>query len=236
MTLFKLLISLIVCLIANQAHSETIKTDQLEHQNNVRASFKLFSETKRKNFSYTITKYENEEGDVTSSLETYSPAESIAQSWSLIELNGEIPTTAQVNKYLKNKSKKKDKSKNNQSISISQLVDIDTLQILNENNEFIKSSFKVGYSRFGEDAKKKLEGILTFDKNNQFVQNIEIINNDNFSPMFSADINKLKLTLSFIKIKNAILPLSTKMRLVGSMAMFIEIDEISTVDYSNYTL
>jgi len=236
MTLFKLLISLIFCLITNQAHSETIKTDLIEHQNNVRASFELFSQTKRKNFSYTITKYENEEGDETSSLEKYSPAASIPQSWSLIKLNGAIPTKEQVNKYLKNKSKKKDKSKNNQTISISQLVDIDSLHILSEDDELIKSSFKVGYSRFGEDAKKKLEGILTFDKNNHFVQNIEIINNDNFSPMFSADINKLKLTLSFIKIKNAILPLSTTMRLVGSMAMFIEIDEISTVDYSNYIL
>jgi hypothetical protein len=236
MTLFKLLISLIVCLIANQAHSETIKTDLLEHQNNVRTSFELFSKTNRKKFSYTITKYENEEGDVTSSLETYSPAATIPRSWSLIELNGEIPTKKQVNNYLNNKSKKKDKSKNNQSISISQLVDIDTLHILNEDNEFIKSSFKVGYSRFGEDAKEKLEGILTYDKKNRFVKNLEIINNDNFSPMFSADINKLKLTLNFIKIKNAILPLSTTMRLVGSMAMFIEIDEISTVDYSNYSL
>jgi len=236
MTLLKLLISLIVCVIANQAHSETIKTDLLEHQNNVRASFELFSQTNRKDFSFTITKYENEEGDETSSLEKYSPAEDISQSWSLIELNGETPTKKQVNTYLKNKSKKKDKSKNNQSISISQLVDIDTLHILSEDNEFIKSAFKVGYSRFGEDAKKKLEGILTFDKKNRFVKNLEIINNDNFSPMFSADINKLKLTLSFIKIKNAILPLGTTMRLVGSMAMFIEIDEISTVDYSNYSL
>lgn len=236
MTLFKLLISLIVCLIANQAHSETIKTDQLEHQNNVRASFKLFSETQRKKFSYTISKYENEEGDVTSSLETYSPAASIAQSWSLIELNGKTPTKAQLNQYLKNKSKKKNKSKNNQSISISQLVDIDTLQILTEDNEFIKSSFKVGYSRFGEDAKSKLDGILIFDKNNHFVKSLEIINNDNFSPMFSADINILKLTFNFIKIKGAILPLNHTMRLIGSMAMFIEIDEISKVYYSDYVL
>lgn len=236
MTFFKLLISLIVCLIANQVHSETNKTDLLEYQNNVRASFESFSKTNRKNFYFTISKYENEEGDETSSIENYSPAENIAQSWSLIELNGNTPTKAQIKKYLKNKSNKNDKSKNNQSISISQLVDIDTLKILTEDNELIKSSFKVGYSRFGEDATSKLDGILIFDKKNHFVKSLEIINNENFSPMFSADIDELKLTFKFIKIKDAILPLNHTMRLIGSMAMFIEIDEISTVDYSNYTL
>jgi len=236
MTLFKIFISLIFYFFVNQAYCETIKTELIKHQNDVKASFDKLSKTNRKFFSYTITKYENEEGDETSSIENHSPSSNDVQSWSLIEFNGKRPSEKQIKTYIENKSKKVKKKKNNQTISISQLVDVNTLKILTEDSNVIKSSFMVGYTKFGEDAKKKLEGILTFDKKNHYVKSIEITNKENFSPMFSVDISQLKLTLSFIKIKDAILPRGNTMRLIGSMAMFVEIDEISTVDYSNYTL
>jgi len=193
--------------------------------------------TPHKEWSVRIEHFENEEGDITSSVEQYTPHADIEKKWTLVSINGEQPTKKQIKAFTKKKLKRAENKKDDKSISLSlnSLIQQETLQLLESNEQHLKVGFQVQHiKRLGDDAIGKLEGFISYDRNNAFIEQIEIVNNAEFSPIFSANISDLKLTFNFVKIDNAILPKQQEMMMKGSFAYFTEIDEISTVTYSGY--
>lgn len=220
---------------ANAADSNQSIEQELLQQKIEQAIVK-FEQTPREFWAYQKSSYENEEGDVSSSIERFTPNKALDKRWTLLQINGDKPSQKQLKKYLKNKEKLANNKKEgkNYSIQLRELINQDSLKFHSENTSHIKMGFDVYVSHLGEDAKGKLDGILSYHKQDDFIEDITITNNAKFSPMLSASITDLSMTLSFVQINNAVLPSEQALDMKGTFAYFVEIDEVSTDTISNY--
>lgn len=193
-----------------------------------------FEQTPRNDWAYKVTRYENEEGDITSSIETYSPHNDELKRWSLLMKNGEQPTKRQIRVFREDKLEQVGKKTKQMSMKLRQLIDTEKLQLVAESAAMIKASFPVKIPKLGDDATEKLVGTLTYNKQDKFIERIEIANTQSFSPMFSAKITDFTLTMTFLKIEEAILPLENQLSMQGTFAIFTTIEEESLDTFSDY--
>lgn len=193
-----------------------------------------FEQTDRTRWSYQVSRYENEEGDITRSVEQYHPSKNVSEEWSLISLNGNQPTQKQIQKFVDKKQKNAtDKENKSLSLLLKEIIQVETVKFESENDDYLTASFNVDLSRL-VNASEKLIGSLTFNKEHQFIESIEITNLAAFSPMFSAKITDFKLSFSFLKIDDAILAHEQRLNMQGTFAFFTEILEESKDVFSNY--
>lgn len=207
------------------------QTEQNPLKNHISQAITRFEQTPLEDWSYLISRYENEEGDISSSTEQFMPNSAGNKQWSLLKINGNQPTEKQIQKFVDNKS---NKDNNGIALKLRELIQLDSLQLLSESDKLLQATFNVHLSKLGDKASRQLQGTLTFNKTLQFIEQLEIVNLAPFSPVFSAKIIDFKLTLSFFKIDDAILPHQQILTMKGSFAFFTEIDEVSTDTYSNY--
>jgi hypothetical protein len=195
-----------------------------------------FEQTNRKQWGFQVDRFENEEGDITSSLEQFTPWHAVNNQWSLMRINGNEPTIKQQNKFLKSKRKRTNKKQGDKSYSVKfrEIINLASLRYQNETTTHIEMGFQVTLSQFGGSTKGKLDGLLSYNKQDGFIETIIITNNTEFSPMFSAVINELRLTFSFIKIDDAVLFREHTLQMKGTFAYFVEIDEVSKDTYFDY--
>ncbi len=193
-----------------------------------------FENTKKERWSYKISRYENEEGDISSSIEHHLPL--AGEPWLLSQINGQLPTKKQIKKFTKNKqaqSKTKNKGGNTQ-LPLRQLINQESLSLVSNDEHHIVMAFNVHIKKLGKDAIGKLQGKLVYQKDKQFIEKITIWNNADFSPMFTANITDLALTFTFLHIDGAILAKENEMKMKGSFAYFTDINETSIDSFSDY--
>lgn len=220
---------------AQQADKQDLQKNALQQQ--IDHAISQFENTPRKQWAYQVKNYENEEGEISSSLESYDPSRTSGKPWLLLSINGETPNKKQIKKFDKRKKQASEAAeKEEQSIRfrLRDLIVIDSLQLVSQNNYSLQASFNVELERLGSSASKKLKGVLTYDKDNEYIEKIEINNTDSFSPIFSADIKEFTLTMNFDKLNGAVLPEKYEMNMKGSFAFFTEIDEVSQSTFSDY--
>lgn len=193
-----------------------------------------YEQTSRQDWSYRISRYENEEGDISSSIELFDPAKDRNNPWTLLSVNGQLPSIKQQQKFAKNKQQVDDAEQRNFSLKLRDIIQIDSLQLISEEQTTLQASFNVFLSQLGEEATENLRGLLIFDKAQQFIETIEITNTGVFSPVFGAQISEFKLTFRFIKIDTAILPKQHELVMKGSFAFFTKIEETSSDIFTDY--
>jgi hypothetical protein len=233
---FWFLLTCFTCPASLQA-LENSSSDNSSLKQKVSQAIEKFEQTTHENWAYQIERYENEEGDISSSIEKHSPLDGEHQPWTLIRINGKKPTKKQATQFT---DKKIEQTKNlqkgaNYSIKLREIINKDSLELASENNTHMDMSFNVRLPKMGKDSVGKLKGNLSYNKEHEFIEKITIVNKAEFSPLFSANITDLLLTFSFIQINNSVLPHRQDMELKGTFAYFTEIDEVSTDTYSNYT-
>ncbi|WDD97872.1 hypothetical protein [Thalassomonas actiniarum] len=223
------------CVINVHAAEKPITAPTVIEQKVIQA-IKDIADAPRKEWAVQISHFENEEGDITSSIEAYTPNEDRSKQWTLLRINDQIPSKKQLKKFARKKQQDADNKAKGQSYSINlkTLIKQESLQLLNENSSHARLGFQVHMEKLGDDAEGKLAGSLSYSKQHQYIETITIVNNAEFSPMFSATISELMLSLHFIKLNEAVLPQQIEMRMKGSFAYFTEIDEVSTTTYSDY--
>lgn len=201
----------------------------------VSAAIFAFEATSRKDWAFDVSRYEDEEGDITRSEERFQPNKDVTKQWTLLKLNGEAPSVKQAKKFQKNKAEQlTKKSSGSINIKLRDMIPINTLSLVFEDDVKAIADFNVYLERLGEKASKQLTGQLTYDKQGQFIANIVITNTAPFSPVFSAKITEFEMDIRFQKITQAILPLKNSLTMKGRFAVFSQIDETSTDTYSNY--
>ena len=197
-----------------------------------------FENTNKTLWSYKISRYEDEEGDITSSIEQHSPKEN--EPWSLKKINGQAPTKKQIKKFVKKKQEqsstdeKEDSQAENIQLTLRKLINLESLSIVSTDEQHIVMAFDVHIKKLGKDAMGKLKGKLVYQKHKQFIEKIIIWNNTEFSPMFTANITDLVLTFTFVHIDGAVLVKENQMKMKGSFAYFTEINETSLDSFSEY--
>lgn len=216
------------------AQQDSKNTEQLKAQ--VKNAINHIMVTPREQWSVNVVNYENEEGDITSSIEHYTADAVTKNKWQLLRINGNTPTQMQQQEYLEEKQKHAEKKStgNNHSINLNKLIKADSLQLTADLPSHAEFAFQVTMKKLGEDAAGKLSGVLSYNKHHEFIEKITITNNAEFSPMFSANITDIELTFEFIKINDAVLPMQQGLNMKGTFAFFTEIDEVSTTTFSNY--
>ena len=220
----------------NALTNDLDRSELKQYKELIQNSIKQFEDTRRENWAFKVSRYENEEGDITSSLEAYKPNNDLSKRWALIEINGQQPTKKQIKKYIKTKQKASKNDKDDDySVRFREIINIDSLSLYGQSDTHLEMTFDVHLKKLGEDAKGKLDGMLTFHKNKQFIDSITVVNNSEFSPLFSASISDFNLTFKFVKIKNAILPLENTLDMKGSFAFFTDIEETSIDRFSDYS-
>lgn len=192
-----------------------------------------FEQTDRKHWGFTVNRFENEEGDITESIEQFTPNTDINKRWLLVSANGEKATKKQQDKFLKTK-REQAKGSNSYTVKLREIINLSTLALKSETSSHIQISFQVTLSQFGDETKGKLDGLLYYNKQGAFIETITITNNAEFSPMFSATISDLLLTFNFAQIDDAILFREHALEMKGTFAYFVEIDEVSKDTYFDY--
>ena len=194
-----------------------------------------FEQTPREHWRYQISRYENEEGDITSSIEQHDPSLALGKKWTLLSHNGNEPTEKQAQKFVKSKLEEAThKSGHNYSIKLREIIQLDSVQFEYQDQNILQASFAVDLSKLGDEANETLRGTLTFNKQLEFIETLEITNSRAFSPVFSANITDFQLTFTFYKIDDAILPHQQKLNMQGSFAFFTQIHEESIDTFSYY--
>ncbi|MDP2561919.1 hypothetical protein [Psychrobium sp. 1_MG-2023] len=191
-----------------------------------------FEKTPKQQWAFQVERYENEEGDITSSIEQFKPNTDVDKQWSLISLNGGVPSEKQQRAFFK--SKQDSQKGNHYSLKLSDIINQESLTFNMDTGSHIKMNFDLHVSQFAKGAQGDLTGTLSYNKQLEFIEEIVVVNKEDFSPMFSATISELKLTFKFIKINDVILFKQQELQMKGLFAYFIEIDEISHDTYSNY--
>lgn len=203
--------------------------DLLKHQ--IALAITKFEQTKMERWAYRVTRFENEEGDITTSTEAFTPHPEIDQQWALIETNGERPTKKQRRQFQKDK---REQEKGSYTIKLRNIINQDSLMLKHQTHSHLEMSFDANLEKLGKDASDNLQGSLSYNKELGFIEHITIVNNAPFSPMFSANISEFRLTFDFASIENSILLQQQAMAMKGSFALFTEIDEVSTDTYTDY--
>ena len=195
-------------------------------------------QTEKKLWSYNVSRYENEEGDISSSIEQHSPQ--LHRRWSLQKLNGQLPTKKQIDKFAKKKQEqadteiKENKQEVNIQLPLRKLINPDSLSLVSNDKKHIVMAFNVNIKKLGKDSQGKLQGSLTYQKENQFIEKITIWNNSDFSPMLTANIAEFSLAFTFVHINGSVLVKQNEMKMKGSFAYFTEINETSLDSFSDY--
>ena len=178
------LFSIIICLpLAAKAKVNNNSDNDLLKQK-ISQAIDKFEQTRRESWAYQITRYENEEGEVTSSIEQYTPVNKEGERWTLIRINGEQPTDKQNKTFREKKQKNREKQKEgaNYSVALREIINQDTLKL--SLKIVIISKRALSYlDKLGEDAKDKLQGELSYNKQLNFIESMTITNSAAFSPM-----------------------------------------------------
>ena len=122
------------------------------------------------------------------------------------------------------------------SISLRELIKVDTLTVTHENKSISTVAFDVNTKPLGIDASGKLAGELRYNNQLAYIEAINVTNTETFSPMFSAEITDLDVLLEFSLFNDDVVILKQTMEMKGSYAFFVEIEEVSTATYSDYKL
>ncbi|MEW6999729.1 hypothetical protein AADZ86_18710 [Colwelliaceae bacterium BS250] len=227
---------LLICFgaVFNVTAAENTTAELASFKDKVNGAIIKFENTNKELWSYKISRYEDEEGDISSSIEQHLPQAS--EPWLLRQINGQLPTKKQIKKFAKKKQEQGnvENQGTNLQLPLRKLINQENLSLVFNDDKHIVMAFNVYIKKLGQDAIGKLQGKLVYQKEKQFIEKITVWNNAEFSPMFTANITDLSITFTFVDINGAVLVKQNEMKMKGSFAYFTEINETSVDNFSDY--
>jgi len=222
------------CAVFNAIAAQNTTTELTSLKEKVNRAIIKFENTNKELWAYKISRYEDEEGDISSSIEQHYPQ--TRERWILRKMNGQLPTKKQIKKFAKEKHEqnKTHKQAQKMQLSLRKLINQDSLSLVSTDEKHMVMAFNVYIKKLGKDSMGKLQGQLIYQKEQQFIEKISIWNNAEFSPMLTAKISDLAITFTFLDINGAILAKQNEMKMKGSFAYFTDINETSIDNFSEY--
>lgn len=226
-------ISSMLCIVPLLTFAQTPEQEKLaRYIDLITTSLESAEQTQNGMWSYRLTKALNIDGEKTISVEKYLPSNDSNEQWILEALNHQTPSNDDISEYLDDKADGAEEAvMRNKFLNF---VDIDSIKIKEEHDDYLLFSFKGFYPKFGDAAKGKIDGTLTFDKNKAYVTHLELRNNDEFTAKVILGIEKWHLKISFDKTKNVILQKSRASSLQGTAMMFANINVTVDVAFTDY--
>lgn len=208
---------------------------EINRQAQVKAAIDRFEQTALQHWAFCLNSAENEEGQLTSSVECFDPRRPAGQQWLLQLSNGQPAGAEQQRSYQAGKKKQAKQGRSlNVTIKLSRLIVADSVRLSHEDAKYWYGDFTVDIAKLGKTASKQLQGQLRFDKSGHFIDQIEINNRAAFSPMFGSNIHYFQLKLSFIQLEQTILQLRQDLTMRGTFAFVTPIDEVSSDVFTDF--
>ena len=223
---------LMLSMLSLSQHGHCVEQDNLKRS--VQNAVAAFEQTNRRDWSYTVSRYENEEGDITQSVEQFDGAKAQGEQWTLISLNQHTPTAKQQARFSASKTEQGKAEGQSFKIKLAELIQLDSLTLKQETEHKVIAEFDVNLPRLGDEASEALRGTLTLNKHDGFIESLRILNTEAFSVMFTAKIESFELVLEFINIDGATLPKKQTMSMTGKFALFTQINEVSEDNFTDY--
>jgi len=88
-------------IVFNVTAAQNAQTELSLLKEKINSAIVKFENTKKNLWAYQISRYEDEEGDISSSIEQHSPQEN--KPWSLKKIDGQLPTKKQIKSFAKKK-------------------------------------------------------------------------------------------------------------------------------------
>jgi len=203
----------------------------------IASSLSSVDKTQSGSWEYQINKVLTVDGKTNITIEKFSPDEDVYRQWFLEKINNKAPNNKQLEEYLADKREEIGEgilSKENNSLI--KLIDINSLQIESDNNEIVQLSFNGFYPKFGDGAMGKIDGVLTLDLKNNYVTQIKLKNNEEFTARVILHIKQWKMMLFFDKYQETIVLKERQLNTKGTVAIFKDIEVSAHVIFDHYQL
>ena len=182
-----------------------------------------------KEWAYTETDIDGE----TVFVGRFDPRLPEGRRWTLLSVDGRAPTEDEADDYIEDQSD--DNSDDGDEITA--MVEPGSLELTEETDEHWLLSFvPVDDDDDSEDITRQLHGTVRIVKDGPYLAYIDIRNDKAIKPAFGVKISKLVTRLTFGPAIDGgpIVPNSVHVRFRARAFLFIRINEIVTVAYSNF--
>ena len=229
--MLKVIPAMVTWLVVSPSMAQSTSPEQL--QSMIESAITRFSDTPLEQWSYRRYRYENEEGEVARHQAEFSPIRAAGDQWRLLSFDDASPTEEQMRTFQKTQAQG-GYGGHEVTLKLTELVQADTLRLVDESEDNIIAEFNVHIAKLGEQASEALIGQLHYNKSKKCIEQIKVNSKHGFSAVFTAHIDKLSLNMTFLCDGNAVLPIYQNLTLLGRIAYFFEINEVSILRYSHY--
>ena len=173
----------------------------------------------------------------------YDPRFSAGERWKLITVDGREPTADEIAEHQEGKEDEFHKDENDND---GKIVDLKTLSLVEQTNEYWVFRFTPNVDIDEDDdedeeeaARKFMQqviGTIKIIRNGNYVQYIDLRNERPIRPVFGVKIKRFFTHLTFGPADGdgPIVPLSIDVEVQGRAMLFVSINEVESVRYTDY--
>jgi hypothetical protein len=160
----------------------------------------------------------------------YDPRREADKRWTLISIDGGLPTAKEAKKY----SQDKDERGNSSDSRTTRIVGADTLELLEETDDYWLFTFVPDDDE--EVFTENVDARIKIIKAGPYVESIDIRNHSDIKPGFGTKIRKFVMQLEFGPAAEGgpIVPHSVKVHVTGRALLFIGFNETELTSYSDF--
>jgi hypothetical protein len=172
----------------------------------------------------------------------YDPSQSGGARWNLISIDGQQPTKKEISDFAEDREDKfgEHDNDNDDDENGLDLVNLDTLELIEETNDFWVFRFVPRLEDDEDDAAvkfmQKVDGTLRINRHGNFLEYIDLRNDKPIRPAFSVKISRFLTHLAFGPANGdgPIVPLSIDVEVKGRAMLVVGIDETESTRYYSY--
>ncbi len=163
------------------------------------------------------------------SIISHDPRREQAAQTKLLSVNGKAPSEDELARF-----KQGLEDTEEQEASLLEMVNLESLEVLEEIGGRVVMSFSPRLVEMGEKNNHKLSGTLVYNAVEQTLVSIAITNNEDISPAFSVSINTFNLRFDFIMQGKHQLIRRSNVEVLGTVAVFQSLDDRQEDTFSDF--
>ncbi len=142
---------LLICFgaVFNVSATENTTVELASFKEKINRAITKVELTQKNLWSYEVSRYEDEEGEISSSIEQHSPHAS--EQWILKQINGQLPTKKQIKRFAKTKTNQSNTKKQEESfqLPLRKLINPESLSLVSFVEKNIVMAFNFSIKKLG---------------------------------------------------------------------------------------
>jgi hypothetical protein len=187
-------------------------------------------------WAFTETSIESE----LTTVARFNPANPRGERWHLLTVDGRSPTGEEIADFAEEKAEESwrsdDYEKDEPGNDVEEMVEPDSLQLIEETDEHWLFSFDPSEDDDEEEFLKFVDATLRIAKDGPYIEYIHMQNNKPFRPQFGVKVKEFVTRLVFgpAATGGPIVPLSVDIRIKARAFLVVGVDETFSTSFSDY--